>query len=77
MVPVHMEIAIDMYSQIKESMSGKPLQHMVEETNAGVHVAFPRAVQNEGRLDLRFLCIPFYSRCSWHDTLPLTFFLLF
>ena len=64
-VVVHVQISHGLHRQIHERVLLQELQHVVEESDAGVYLARAGTVQVQRELDLRLLRVPFYL-CSSH-----------
>ena len=55
---IDFQIPLHLYGQVKEPVSGKTVQHMVKESDAGLDIGFPAPIQVKAYLDFCFFCIP-------------------
>ena len=53
MMAVHMQIAFNLYGQIKQAMPCEALQHMVKKSDSRADVTFSGTVQIQGNSDIR------------------------
>jgi hypothetical protein len=64
---IYIEIALTGKLEVKETVPGKKLQHMVEKADSCLDLIFPGSVQSQFKLDLGFgsdslhPCISFFA----------------
>ena len=74
MMAIHVKITIDLCGQVEKSMFGEAFQHVVEETDARLHIASAGTVYIQLQFNVRLFCVSLYHCCSWHTFLLFAFF---
>ena len=59
MVGIYFCIAFDADGQVKKSVTGKAVQHMIKKRDSGVNLIFPMTIQVDGQFDIGFFCLSF------------------
>jgi hypothetical protein len=64
-VGVDVKVAFGPYSEVKEAVAGQMIQHVVEETNAGIDFRLAFAINGNFNRDRSFVCASF-QLCAAH-----------
>ena len=70
-VAVDLQIAAALHGQIKQAVTGKPVQHVVKKADAGVQVGLACAVQVDGQGDLSLPRVAGHSCGACHSVTSL------
>ena len=68
MMVVYIEIAVYPDAEIKKSVTGESVQHVIKKTDSCLNIRVSGSVQHQFQLDLSFFCISFYGCFSCHIT---------
>ena len=58
---IDMQIALGLYGDVHEAMTGELVQHMVEKTDAGGNIRHPGAIKVNGHRNIGFLGLSFHG----------------
>ena len=64
MMAVHFQIAAGRHLQIKKTVAGKTVQHVVEKTDSRMNICLAAAVQIDGDRNICFSCFSADRRCT-------------